>query len=244
MKLIILGSGTILTQHARNCSGYLIDDRLLFDCGPGIWRALGMAATDPAEIDHICLTHFHVDHVSDLQAILMTRWLTGLKKVPLAIVGPQNLPEWFGYLKKLHGPWIDDLNLKLYPADRSIRINDRLEIVPVNTEHTEYSQGYLLKSDGESSLFYSGDMDFNTKLIDKVRGTTVGLLEASNTEETKIEGHLTPRLAGRFAQRAGFQKLILIHQYPEVLEIDAVEEAAAEFEGTIITAEDGMTIEI
>jgi len=41
MLLKILGSGTIKTAYLKNCSGYLINDEFLLDCGTGIWRALG-----------------------------------------------------------------------------------------------------------------------------------------------------------------------------------------------------------
>lgn len=42
MLLRILGSGTISTPHLKNGSGYLINDDLLLDCGPGIWRSLAI----------------------------------------------------------------------------------------------------------------------------------------------------------------------------------------------------------
>jgi len=37
MLIRILGSGTIKTSYLKNCSGYLLNDEFLLDCGPGIW---------------------------------------------------------------------------------------------------------------------------------------------------------------------------------------------------------------
>jgi ribonuclease BN (tRNA processing enzyme) len=76
MKLTILGCGSIIQKKSCfNCSGYLIDNQILLDCGPGIWHALCKNKIEIAELDFIIISHFHVDHVSDLAPILMTRWL-------------------------------------------------------------------------------------------------------------------------------------------------------------------------
>ena len=40
MQVRVLGCGTIAGRTGKNCSGYLIDEQILLDCGPGIWSAL------------------------------------------------------------------------------------------------------------------------------------------------------------------------------------------------------------
>ena len=81
MLLRVLGSGTIITSPLKNCSGYLINDQFMLDCGPGIWRALGKNNIKNAQIKYIALSHFHADHVSDLAPFLLERYLISLLKI-------------------------------------------------------------------------------------------------------------------------------------------------------------------
>ena len=98
MHLKILGCGTILQKDTfMNCSGYLLDDQLLFDCGPGIWKAMFQYNIKIDRLTHILFSHFHVDHTSDLAPLLLNRFLTpGLKDIPLKILGPKGLMNWYG----------------------------------------------------------------------------------------------------------------------------------------------------
>ena len=115
MKLKILGSGTIISdKHTSNCSGYLLDDRLLFDCGPGVWRALNENRLSPTQINHILLSHFHVDHVSDLLPILLSRWMfKNERKNPVYIIGPQGIKVWFRKVINITTDWIKDLDIRV-----------------------------------------------------------------------------------------------------------------------------------
>jgi len=244
MHLTILGCGTIVQKDSSaNCSGYLLNDSLLFDCGPGIWKALNEHRISLNLINNIFLTHFHVDHTSDLGPLLLNRLLTtDLKDIPLNIVGPIGLHEWFSDLKKLLGHWADDLSIK------TIEINDKPyqisghTITVKNTGHTENSICYRVEKEGES-FFYSGDTGLNDNVIELAADCRLAVIEASNTSETQLKEHLTPQLAGKIASRSNIKKLVLTHMYPEVLEEDPLKEASSEFSGEIILARDGMIIE-
>ena len=115
MKLKILGSGTIKPMNpVRNCSGYLINDCLLLDCGPGIWRAFMEAGISLSQVHHICLSHFHPDHVADLPAILMSRYLMRDEvKQTLYLGGSEALPDWFEKVKAVCGSWIQKMAIEI-----------------------------------------------------------------------------------------------------------------------------------
>lgn len=67
MKLTVLGcSGGIGGAHARTTS-FLIDDDVLIDCGTGV----GDLDFDALlRIDHIFLTHAHLDHIASLPLLI------------------------------------------------------------------------------------------------------------------------------------------------------------------------------
>jgi len=244
MNLTILGSGTIV-QHdtADNCSGYLLDHTLLFDCGPGIWKALNQHKISLGQINDIFLTHFHVDHTSDLGPMLLNRLLLPhLKNIPLNIIGPAGLKKWFTDLKKILGSWAEDLSINLNEMkDEPYQTGGHI-ITSKNTGHTDKSICYRVEINGES-FFYSGDSGYCDDVITLATECQLGVLEASHTDKMYITEHLTPSLAGKIASRAGVKKLLLTHMYPEVLTGNPLKEASSFFSGEIILAREGMSID-
>jgi ribonuclease BN (tRNA processing enzyme) len=243
MHLKILGCGTILQSgKISNCSGYLIDNHFLFDCGPGIWKALNKNDIPLAQITHIFFTHFHVDHTSDIGPLLLNRLLiSDLKEVPLNILGAPGLPEWYDNLKKLLGHWSEDVNVILTEIDDQPYQTDSYSIIARPTDHTENSVCYRVEKAG-TSLFYSGDTGYNNNVIALADRCHLAVIEASNSNETHIEEHLTPALAGKIAAKANVQKLVLTHLYPEARAEDPIGKASSEFSGKIIIAEDDMLL--
>jgi len=244
MNLFILGCGTIVQYDTSvNCSGYLLDQKLLFDCGPGIWKSLHQYRVSPGQISDIFLTHFHVDHTSDLGPILLNRLLSpNLKDIPLNIIGPIGLKKWFSDLSKLLGQWADDLTIHLIEMKDEAYQNGDHVITVKYTGHTDNSICYCVKKD-KNSFFYSGDTGYNDNIIALAADCNLAVIEASNTERTHIKEHLTPFLAGKIASLADIKKLVLTHMYPEVMVGDPLKEASSLFSGEIILAKEGMSID-
>jgi ribonuclease BN (tRNA processing enzyme) len=243
MKLLVLGCGTIIQEgDAGNCSGYLLDRKLLCDCGPGIWRALHHYQIAITDIPYILLSHFHIDHTSDLAPILQERYLISEKhEEPLTIVGPAGLKSWFENLTALIGKWPREMNIQLIEInDRAIELGGFL-LQSIKTIHTENSICYRIEKDNKS-FFYSGDTDYNDEIQTMAGDCHLALMEASNSEGTKLEGHLTPGLAGKLAAQSRVKKLLLTHMYPEVIQAEPVAEAARYFKGEIIIAKEGMEL--
>ncbi|OGP55933.1 MAG: hypothetical protein A2162_04975 [Deltaproteobacteria bacterium RBG_13_52_11b] len=70
------------------------------------------------------------------------------------------------------------------------------------------------------------------------------VLECSFPDAKKVEGHLTPSLAGRIAQESQCRKLLLTHLYPVCDRVDIVQECRRTYQGPIVLSEDLMKIEI
>ena len=77
MKLIILGSGSPEAYVRRASSGYLIEvgnDRILFDCGGGVFDNLIRSGRMPSDITHIFFSHLHSDHMMDYARLVHAAW--------------------------------------------------------------------------------------------------------------------------------------------------------------------------
>jgi ribonuclease BN (tRNA processing enzyme) len=244
MKIIILGCSPILTGTlCYNCSGYLVDSEILFDCGPGIWKALCQMSVPPSNMNNICLSHFHVDHTSDLPALLMARYLSPHIKNPIRIFGPPGLKLWFNKLTDVIGSWSRKLNIELNELRKSIMIGD-YKLMTAPTIHTNSSICFRLVDNKKRVFFYSGDSDYDKNLVKTAHKADIAIIESSNTEKTNVKGHLTPERAAQIANEAQVKHLVLTHMYPEIRALDVQELVKRNFTGTFTLARDGLSFQI
>lgn len=71
---------------------------LLIDCGEGTQIALKQAGWSCHDIDVICFTHFHGDHISGLPGMLLSMGNAD-RTEPVTLIGPKGLREVVGKLR-------------------------------------------------------------------------------------------------------------------------------------------------
>ena len=76
---------------------------LLWDCGEGTQAAARRAGVNLMRADAICLTHYHGDHIFGLPGLLQTLGAQGRTR-PLALLGPEGLPDIWAAVRALTGP--------------------------------------------------------------------------------------------------------------------------------------------
>lgn len=109
---------------------------------------------------------------------------------------------------------------------------------------------WLVKgTDPSFSYAYCSDTAFDERVAESVRGVNVLYHEATYGDENACKagarGHSTAREAGRIAELAGAGSLILGHYSKTIIdEAKLVAEAAEEFHGTVIAANEGLQIDI
>ena len=91
LSVTLLGTGSPIPSADRAGPATLIsagDEHYLVDAGRGVlmrMAALGLGASNLAAV---FLTHLHSDHITDLNDVITTRWITTFEPTPLTIVGP------------------------------------------------------------------------------------------------------------------------------------------------------------
>ena len=88
--IALVGTGGMMPLPNRYLSSLLIryeGRMLLIDCGEGTQVTAKQVGWGFKNIDCICLTHFHADHVAGLPGLLLTIGMSG-REEPLTIVGP------------------------------------------------------------------------------------------------------------------------------------------------------------
>jgi len=113
MRLTILGSGTPEAYVRRASSGYLLevgDDRLLLDCGGGVFDRLLQAGYQPSDIDYLFFSHLHSDHMMDYARLVHAAWDEGGKQ--LRVIGPKPIGDITDKLFGKDGVFADDLRAR------------------------------------------------------------------------------------------------------------------------------------
>ena len=109
-------------------------------------------------------------------------------------------------------------------------------------EHSPQSVAFRLTGPGGQRLVYSGDTDYSEQLVDLARQADLLICESAFPENWKVQGHLTPALAGAIAARAGVRRLMLTHFYPVCDRTDIEAECRRTYDGPLILARDLMRV--
>ncbi|MEQ1774785.1 MAG: 3',5'-cyclic-nucleotide phosphodiesterase [Burkholderiales bacterium] len=205
MKLRVLGCSGGIGGHLRTTS-LLLDDDVLIDAGTGVGD-LSMEAM--AKIDHVFVTHSHLDHVTSIPFLVDT--VGWMRETPLTV---HALAETIDVLKTHLFNW------KLWPDFTQIPAPDRpmlrfspvslgqgqviagRTITPLPANHVVPAVGYRLDS-GAASLVFTGDTTSSDELwreVNRIENLRYLIVETafSNAErELAIRAkHFCPSLLG------------------------------------------------
>ncbi len=254
LSVTILGSGTCVPSLKRSSCSVLMrtdDAILLFDSGAGTMRRLLEAGVEVFEVSFVFYSHFHPDHTGELVPFLFSnKYPDGSRrKRPLTLMAGRGFLKFYENLKFVYGHWIDLgpglLNIvELDNTNYDMRRFDDFKVESLPVEHSPESIAYRITGSGGESVVYSGDTDFSDNLVMLSKDADLLICESALPDELKVDGHLTPSLAGEIARRANVRKLVLTHFYPECDQADIEKECRKAYDGPLILAEDLMKIEI
>ena len=254
ITVTILGSGTCVPSLQRSSCSVLMQtgaSRLLFDSGPGTMRRLLKAETTIFDLDCIFYSHFHPDHSAELVPLIFaTKYPDGsLRKSPLTIAAGRGLKDFFRGLKAVYGSWIElgDEMLKFMELDNSsndFQKFDNFTVESAPVEHNPESLAYRITSSDDTAVVYSGDTDFSENLIELARGADLLICESAMPDDKRVQGHLTPSMAGEIAARAEVKKLVLTHFYPDCEDVDITRQCRKTYSGPLLLAQDLMKISV
>lgn len=253
MMVTILGSGTCVPSLTRSSCSVLVEtgeSKILLDSGAGTIHRLLEAGVTIFDITHIFYSHFHPDHMSELVQFLFANKYAGGpgRKIPLVITAGEGFKRFYQGLKQVF-EWIewepgmlDIIELDVTGPDSAGFRDFSVKSMPMR--HNPESLGYRITDLSECAMVYSGDTDYHEPLITLARHANLLICESSFPDELKTRGHMTPGLAGKIAEAAGAEKLVLTHFYPECDGVDIEKQCKNAYSGALILAEDLMKIEV
>lgn len=204
MKIRVLGcSGGIGGRHLRTTS-FLVDHDILIDAGTGVGD---LAIAELAQIDHVFITHSHLDHTACLPFIVDT--VGEMRNRPLTVHATAATLEILRAHLFNWSTWPDFSEIpsadKPYMVFSTIEIEQAVEIqgrriIPLPADHTVPAVAYQIDS-GKHSLVFSGDTGPCPELwqsVNKIRNLKYLVIECAFSDREKklalMSKHLCPSL--------------------------------------------------
>ncbi len=242
MKLRVLGcSGGIGGRHLRTTS-LLIDNDILIDAGTGVGD---VSLAELTLIDHIFITHSHLDHVCSIPFLVDT--VGGMRNKPLTVYAAEptleimrnHLFNWsiwpdFTQIPTPSKPWMRYRALQL---GETVEITGR-KFTPLPANHAVPAVGYQVDS-GRGSLVFTGDTTTHDplwKVVNQIANLRYIIIETAFCNRERdlaiASKHLCPSLlAEELAKLERNADVFITHLKPGEIELtmQEIEECAGQY---------------
>lgn len=224
MRLRVLGCSGGIGGNLRTTS-FLLDQDILIDAGTGVSE---LSLTELTGIDHLFITHSHMDHICCLPLMLdSVGWLRDRPLIVYATgatleILKRHIFNWkiwpdFSQIPNSQQPIMRYQEIALGEV---IDLNGR-KITAVPANHTVPAVGYHLDS-GRASLVFSGDTFINDSLwavVNRIQNLRYLIIETafsnSDMDLAVLSKHLCPSLlAGELAKFNGDAEVFITHLKP------------------------------
>jgi ribonuclease BN (tRNA processing enzyme) len=254
----------------------IVDDAAyVVDCGDGVARQLARAGVAFPSIRHVFLTHHHSDHNADYGNLLLLAWTAGLKS-RVDTWGPPPLEQITRLFLEMSDTDMrarlseaggQPLAPVIHPHEvrtgGEVLRDERVRVTAAVVRHPEIETALAYRFDArDRSIVISGDTAPSDELVRLARGASVLVHEAmfgpavsrlaarapnaARLEQHLRASHTTAEDAGRIAQEAGVETLVLSHfvpaDDPTVTEATWRDAAAKTFRGRIVVGRDLMEV--
>ncbi|MCU4716676.1 MBL fold metallo-hydrolase [Halapricum hydrolyticum] len=250
MDVTFLGTGSAMATGDRFQTGLLLEagsDRLLLDCGSGILHALGRTDAGYESVDTVLLTHHHLDHVSDLLALLKARWLAGADS--LSVAGPPGTSTLVDDLLDVHEYLDGRVDLAVRDLTGEPFSLAGFDGRTIETTHSMQCFAYrLTHPDSDATFVFSGDSAAARDLLAFADGADVLVHDCSFPDSVQTDNHATPTQLGRALRDAdaSFERVYLTHLYPHTdgHHEEMLDSIGKYYDGDVRFASDGLTISL
>jgi ribonuclease BN (tRNA processing enzyme) len=218
MKVTFIGVGEAFDETLPNNSQYIEAEtsggpvRVLVDCGFNVPFAFWRTMENPAELDHIYITHFHGDHCFGLPALLLK--LRDVNRTrPLSIIGRPGIQDKCETLmREAYAGLFDTLGFPIMyhaMAPKTPLALPGCSLTCAKSEHGQDNFALRMDADGKS-VFSSGDGHPTEDTLKLAKGCDLAVHEAYGLEKD-TPGHGSVPGAIEFARKAGVKRLALTH---------------------------------
>ena len=274
MRITFCGSGAGAAVNPRRGASSIHlahgDAQVLVDTGPGFMERMADSGLDADAVSAVVFSHLHFDHAMGVVELFSR--LIARSGEPVTVFGPRDTDTYidtalaFARVNATSDrtrEWLDGVSVTLTrPGDE--RELWGMQVRSVEVPHAPYLECLARRFEaGGRTLVYSGDTTYAPEALVPLADGADVLVHEAYTEsclERMAEGlsesrrsglyngvrgtHSSAYSAGRIAHEAGVGMLILTHIMPLERDWELVADARRAFDGTIIVASDGLSLEV
>ncbi len=250
-KILFLGTGgtpTVAGKQLRKTGGFLIHaggHQFNIDPGPGTLNSMRDYNLNPRETTAVFVSHSHITHCNDVNALLEAMTYAGLDKRGLLVCNETLIKGGEGYdayVTKYHEQLPERIIL-MYPEKR-IGI-DSIEIHAIPAKHSDPGAVGFKFFTPEFVLAYSGDTVFTKDAIEFYKNSDILILNVVNPFNETDNLNLNADDAVKIINKASPKLVVITHFGMKMLKADPLDIAREIYKKTevaCIAAKDGMVI--
>ncbi len=253
-KITFLGSGggrVVFSSQIRNFGGFVINignHQIHFDPGPGALNSLAKNKLSPSKTDIVFVSHSHIDHANDINAIIDAMTMGGVNEskgilisVPSVIKGTKKDYPW---LRKTYKNQLK----KIYTLKSGDEIEiDNLKFHATKTFHDDPDCIGAVLNYNKISIGYSSDTSFSKILKQEFKGVKILILNVLRPGKDNWDTHLCTDDAIKIIDEVKPELAILYHFGAKMINANPLYEARRVQRATgvrTVAAEDGMTVSL
>jgi ribonuclease BN (tRNA processing enzyme) len=238
-SITLLGTGTCQIEHERRASSVLIQldgMPVLFDCGHGVVQRLLEVGVQHNELNHIVVSHFHPDHISDLIPFLHAgAWSRhNPRTTDLHIYGPPGIRQLIDGFKNIFG--VSALQQPTYVVFVYEVDGERFSIGPYDFDFISLppagNHGLRFVWQGKRYAI-TGDSNFHEYEIAFLNQVDLAIIDSGHVEDDEIV---------QLAVASEAKTIVCSHLYREINapNLQVLAEKAG-YKGTILVGRDLMS---
>ncbi len=189
-KIVFLGSGggrKIVASQSRATGGFVIQagkEQIHVDPGPGAIVKASQYGIDVKNTTMVLVSHFHVDHCNDVNALIEAITFGGKEKKGILITGEEN--------EKCN---LTPFHKKAIEKHFKIKAGEKVEYREIITraiptkDHAEGTLGYKIFTP-QFVLGYTSDTSFFPGLIKEFKGCDILIVNTLKPQGMKLKGHM------------------------------------------------------
>jgi len=198
VRLTVLGSGSAFSTCGCT-AGYLVDGRVLVDCGAPVLSMLRRARAALNDLALVLVTHFHADHTFTLPTVLGARAYADEPAAgTLVIAGPVGTREYIGrLLGDGFGSHIRQrVDAEVRPEYVALQDGSDVEVAGYRVQShavvhsTGPSLAYRITDPAGAVIGFSGDSEMCAGLHRSIAGSDLYVCECSGWDGPTPGGHL------------------------------------------------------
>ena len=243
IEITLLGTGSPMVDPLRAGPSTLVragGTTLLFDCGRGVLMRAAAVGTTANQLSALVLTHLHSDHITDLNDVITSRWVTSFAPMPLRVLGP---PGSAAVVDALLAALAPDISYRLahhddLTWDPAVAVDEAVEgvvfdegsvrVIAAPSDHRPVHPSVAYRVEhGGSAIVIAGDtvpcegLDRLCEGADALVHTVIraDLVRAVPMPRLQdiLDYHSSVEQAAQTAARAGVETLVLTHYVPALL---------------------------